>query len=59
MFDKVLNAPLKYERRFNLLKYICILNEKKQTKNSVSNTLGRKWDVWKDKYPIKDIKTLI
>ena len=59
MFDKVLNAPLKYERRFNLLKYICILNEKKKTKNSVSNTLGRKWDVWKDKYPIKDIKTLI
>ena len=59
MFDKVLNAPLKYERRFNLLKYICILNEKKQTKNSVSNTLGRKRDVWKDKYPIKDIKTLI
>ena len=59
MFDKVLNAPLKYERRFNLLKYICILNEKKQTKNSVSNTLGRKWDVWKDKYSIKDIKTLI
>lgn len=52
MFDKVLNAPLKYERRFNLLKYICILNEKKLTKNSVSNMLGRKWDMWKDKDPI-------